>query len=150
VTRTNPKQPTTRLYQRHVEDAEWIAKLRYIHYNDETMFGLEFSKYSFQLKGLSRWGFYDTTIADAGEVRFLFTKFGPETPGERAFIMFSRFFLSLYMTGEEMVMQRSGEARSERRDKFCLFVCLLAYAFSSFLCRCCCFYFLAFFLIFRP
>jgi uncharacterized MAPEG superfamily protein len=39
-----------------------------------------------------------------------------------AFIMFSRFFLSLYMTGEEMVMRRSGEARRERRDKFCLFV----------------------------
>jgi hypothetical protein len=36
--------------------------------------------------------------------------------------MFSRFFLSLYMTGEEMVMRRSGEARRERREKFCLFV----------------------------
>jgi hypothetical protein len=64
--------------------------------------------------------------------------------------MFSRFFLSLYMTGEEMVMRSSGEARRERREKLCLFVCLLAHVFSSFLCRCYCFYILAFFLIFRP
>jgi hypothetical protein len=35
--------------------------------------------------------------------------------------MFSRLFLSLYMTGEETVMRRSGEARRERREKFCLF-----------------------------
>jgi hypothetical protein len=36
--------------------------------------------------------------------------------------MFSRFFLSLYMMGEETVMRRSGEARRERREKFYLFV----------------------------
>jgi hypothetical protein len=36
--------------------------------------------------------------------------------------MFSRFFLSLYMTAEETALRRSGEARRERREKFCLFV----------------------------
>jgi hypothetical protein len=38
--------------------------------------------------------------------------------------MFSRVSLSQYMTGEvEEVMRRSGEARRERRKKFCLLAC---------------------------
>jgi hypothetical protein len=67
--------------------------------------------------------------------------------------MFSRVSLRQYMTGEaEAVMRKSGEARRERRKKFCLLVCFayLLVCFSSFLCRCYCFSFLAFFLIFRP
>jgi hypothetical protein len=41
--------------------------------------------------------------------------------------MFSRISLSLYLTGEETVMLRSGEARRERRKKFCLLVCVFEF-----------------------